>query len=177
MEGLKPFELIENEIEEKLKAVKETALDFETAQHILEKIESYNDNLSEELVSVLQPLKDELLKSSVVVQTLPEFRVLLQKEFGDDIENINDIIAHENAHANSLEKAGAIFNGYSLLIAKKGDIYMRKAGANYSYPNDWTEEKKTDVYKQMLTAPEEYGNTLSTSDKERLEKLKDSSIE
>lgn len=173
MEGIKPFEQVEQEIEKKLAAVKETALDFETAQQILEEIESYNDNLSEELAPILKPLKDELLKSSVVVQTLPEFRVLLEKGFGDDIETINDIIAHENAHANALEKAGAIFTVYSLLIAKKGDVYMRKAGANYSYPSDWTEEKKTDVYKQMLSAPEEYGNILSSSDKERLEKLKD----
>lgn len=168
------IEDIEQEISEKLNRVRETALDFQEAKKILEDIEILKSTRQDTVSSVIQNLRQKLKASSVIVQTVGEFRILLRKVVGDDEESIDRTIAHENAHAHVAQSIGAYFKGYSLLIAKNGDQFMHLPGADYSYPVEWSEEKRMEADKQILRAPDEYGGELSSHDIQQLERLEQS---
>jgi hypothetical protein len=66
--------------------------------------------------------------------------------------------------------------GYNIIIIKKGDDYLLQPFAEKRIPEEWSEEKKKEAKIQIILAPEEYGNKLSSDDIKRfieiVEKLK-----
>ena len=109
------------------------------------------------------------------VDNLNEFRLLMEL-FGTSEEKIQDILAHENAHGNkadSLGIKGVKHLGYELRIKKTNDGYFLQPKVDIHYPIRYRLLKKKfrQVRKDIISAPEEYGNKLSPNDIETLKKL------
>lgn len=119
-------------------------------------------------------VESELMKSCAVVETLPEFREMLNQlsvRFGNQYDWINSYLAHENAHANVAESTGHDLVGYATVFIKndQGDLiniqplYFTKANLN------WGPEEMLRKSIEVTNAPEVYGDTLSEGDMESLQ--------
>ncbi len=166
------IETTRENIKQTLDTVKLKAMDFEEAQEIIEKIDALS-NTPGKRSKEIDILRGRLRNSSVTVETLPEFRILLELVFGVDSPDVQNALEHENAHANVVQQEGAIFTGYSLLVAKDGEEYNFLPGTDYETPKRWSVKKREDVYERILNAPNKYGNELSESDRIRLSKLEE----
>lgn len=88
---------------------------------------------------------------------------------------IEDILAHENAHSNVTDSFIEIpeykdlrNEGYNILVIKdaKGFIYQPRIKVHI--PDSWSEEKQSEILRKIVRAPEEYGNSLSPDDRKIL---------
>jgi hypothetical protein len=126
--------------------------------------------LNNEVIKKYQEIKDRVL---LQVETLPEFNYILSllKKPGIDVSTI---AAHENAHANVADVEGAEHGGYNVVFLKDLDgdpVYIFQA--RVGYPLELLMSENLDeVRKKIIQAPEKYGETLSESDKEDLERIK-----
>ncbi len=170
---------IETNIDQKLDEVKLRALQMNVVKGILNEIElilkrqeAKESNQND--TDYLQDLRKALDESSIIVQSLPEFRMLISKTIGKiDANNIEHVVAHENAHANIVQSEGAHFLGYRLLVVKDdaSDSFLYRPGVIYDIPKDWDVERRQKAYINILSAPKDYGDRLSRSDQERLDRL------
>lgn len=166
------IETIKESVSKRLDAVKAKAITFDEARETIEQIDALS-NTPGKRSKQIDALRETLRNSSVTVETLPEFRALLELVFGVDSPDVQETLAHENAHANVVQQENAIFTGYSLLVAKDGEEYNFLPGTDYETPKGWSVKKRTEVYGKILNAPDEYGNELSETDKLRLSKLEE----
>lgn len=127
--------------------------------------------LSEEDLEKLSD--DEIKNASLQVQTLPEFHIALQvlAEKGVPREVLLDMLEHENAHANIAEVLDVNFQGYRIIPVSHHDGASLQPQVRIGLPDDWSQEKREQVLREIIMAPDVYGNSLSEFDKKDLEDL------
>ena len=117
-------------------------------------------------------LEKKINEHTVLVKTLNEFRILLELIEVTKL-NVNDILEHENAHANKAESLGGTLDGYMLIVAKNGNTYWYFPSLHWNIPISWDKIKKIKTMIKIANAPKEYGHMLSESDKEDIQVLQE----
>lgn len=115
-------------------------------------------------------LDEEIKKHIVVVKTLPEYRMLLEKTA--NTATVEDTLAHENAHLNKAESLGVPVEGYAIIVSKNEKGFVYAPYAEYKMPTSWDQRRQIEANIQIANAPHEYGNRLSPTDEKRIEELK-----
>lgn len=136
-------------------------------------IKKETTSLDEEELTEYENIKKLLERGIIKVQTLPELRQLLE-DVGLETKEINEIMAHENAHANKAEELGGNFEGYALLF-KKHPFLKYLIGKNISTEiitkvnpsEDWKIEQKKDFINKVMQAPHDSKNNLSKHSKKK----------
>lgn len=177
---LKVSEIIENainnpiyesrliELEEKLKTTRDRFI--KTGKRTPE------DNAQDDEV------ESEIMKSSAVVETLPEFEEMLKQlsvKFGNEYNWINNYLAHENSHANVAESTGHNLVGYATVFIKDDQGNLSNIQPlHFNKPDlNWGPEEMLRKSIEVTNAPEEYGDRLSEGDIESLQNDKKSLAE
>lgn len=108
---------------------------------------------------------DKLLnKSTIEAENLYEYKLILEA-IGLSEDEIKDLLAHENAHANKAESLGAKHLSYKITIMiDKNNNYLYQPFSHIYIPEEWSDEKVKDTWVKIIKAPEEYGNKMSSSD-------------
>lgn len=116
-----------------------------------------------------EKIEEILAKSSVSVESLYDYRLVLNA-LELPKEEIDDILSHENAHANKAEVVGAKHLDYGITIMKnnKGGYTYQPYSSLY-IPKEWEEGKVRDAWEKIATAPEEYKNKMSKEDIQMLQ--------
>lgn len=164
-------ETLERETGEKVEEVKQRAMTLDEAKTMTDFFDKWYYSNDRSHDAELEVIQDAVMNSSVTVQTLVEYRMVLEKALGQD--KAEKILAHENAHANVALSLGAEFMGYTLLICKDKDDFAIRGGASYRLPIEWTDEEKKAAHIRIYAAPEEYGEKLSHTDEKVIDGLKD----
>lgn len=119
-------------------------------------------------------IEDQLEQTRIKVQTLPEFRFLLEN-FGFQAPDLQNALAHENAHVNVAEQFNATFEGYMLNVTKRITIgqlvYVLQPEVDVDIPDDWPDEVGDNVARAIILAPVKYGSQLSEGDQKLLARL------
>lgn len=108
---------------------------------------------------------DKLLdKATIAAENLHEYKLILET-IGLSEEEIKDLLAHENAHANKAESLGAKHLSYKIsIMVDRDNHYLYQPFSHLHIPEEWSEEKVKDAWIKIAKAPEEYGNKMSSSD-------------
>lgn len=121
------------------------------------------DTLKEDTILV------EFMKSSAMAYNITEFHELL-KQVGEKYDLgekwVTDLLAHENSHANVLEKQNAIWKGYGVIFIKdESGALSSLQPLNFSRSNpDWDPKQMLTNSIESTKAPLEYGGKLSDGD-------------
>ena len=121
-----------------------------------------------------QVLKKEMKECGVVVYSVIEYKQILDL-LPISKEQVYSILSHENAHANVAEQAASIdLEGFSVsfLKNKEGNVTIApsiKVSTDPSFPRKQILKENI----MMTEAPANYGDKLSTGDKEILRHDKD----
>lgn len=121
-----------------------------------------------------QEINAILNRGRIHVDTLAEYQFVLQLTglFGKDLE---EILAHENAHLNLAESFNTIVHGYVLDIsmAWHGDrkAYILQPAADVDLPCDWPEHIKREVTRLLAQAPKIYGEQNSNGDAQLIQEI------
>lgn len=127
-------------------------------------------------------IESELMKSSAVVETLPEFKEMLNQlsvKFGNKYNWIDNYLAHENSHANMAESTGHDLIGYAIVFIKddQGNLSNIQP-VHFNKPDlNWSPEEMLRKSIEVTNAPKEYEDKLSEGDIESLNNDKKSLIE
>lgn len=111
----------------------------------------------------------EILKSGAIVETLPEYKELLNqvsKKFNLGEEWENDLIAHENAHANVSEELKYEQVGYGTFFLSNDEGVLESIQPAHVHiePNSWSPIEVIENGIKTLEAPKEYNNEMSEAD-------------
>lgn len=153
------------ELEEKLKHARDQFI--KTGQR-----EEGNDNQDD-------AIEVELLNSSAVVETLPEFQEMLHQlsvKFGERHNWTANYLAHENSHANVAELTGHNLVGYATVFIKDAEGNLSGIQPLHFNKPDlrWAPEEMLMKSIEVTNAPETYGDTISEGDIESLKNDKES---
>lgn len=132
-----------------------------------------NEGLSTSEDFLCRILKDQFKSCAVIVQNISEYRKVLELA-GLSGKAVDQILSHENAHANVAEQLPSqIFKGYSLRFLKEDDgrIIMHPQ-ALFLRDNSFSEEQLIEDEIKVTEAPIYYGDELSPGDKKSIENLK-----
>ena len=115
-------------------------------------------------------IEAEIMQSSAVVDTLPGCQELFSqvaRDFNLGQAWADDLVAHENAHANVAEATGHDLIGYAVLFIKdEGGQLSNLQPLHISRPDvEWGPRESLTKHIEVTNAPAEYGNTLSEGDK------------
>lgn len=170
------FEQRKDELRNLIKLKKQSAIYDDQFDELFKQIENYEHLISNGGIDGLLDLekedykkkKEKLESISLQVKTLPEFRFVLS-EIGKSEEEIQENLAHENAHANVAESLGARHETYIVYFLKNGNVYQTRV----TLPDSLTEDEVYNISKKAIEAPEEYGKAggLSDDDKDQLKRL------
>jgi len=163
----------EEKIEQVLHEAQSSAVDsVELNEMFQRKIRMLNQPPAEFLKTLdeFKKLDEEISKHIIIVKTLIEYKVLLQKIAPSDV--LYDTLAHENAHANTAESLGVNLNGYAVVVSKNKDGFVYQPYVDYTVPTSWDLKKQIETNIKIADAPREYGNRLAPDDAERIEELK-----
>ncbi len=169
------FEKIDSDIDQKLETAKQNALPKEEALKMMNKISELSkvpNTTDPEVEKEITRLEEMIDKSSVIVDTISEFKILIEKTLSNT-ERVYQLLNHENAHANMTEIVGAVHKGYGLHVYKEKDgrIFFLPY-THMEYPAGWNEKEINQARIEIYSAPEKYGDKLSQSDSERIEELR-----
>lgn len=168
-------ELIEKdkEIEKLLKEAQFNALSvLETRALFKKKQELSVEPQTQDIKKRIEEVETKLKQSTVIVETLLEFKMLMEK-MGKNYYIIRSVIEHENAHSNKASSLEAIHGGYSVIVSKNergGFSYQPTALTGTK--EEWSDRKKIETNIKIASAPEEYGDRMSDSDYEQVAKMK-----
>lgn len=112
---------------------------------------------------------DDQERASVHLTTISDFRLAMEK-IRFDKETIEDCLAHENAHANKAETL-KIEPTYLITVLRKGAHLFGQVAVKTDIRHLPPEERRL-ARIAITSAPEEYGNELSESDRDKIERLK-----
>lgn len=189
------YEQIQQPMKEKVASLLEHASQHAIAGSRLEQLEEELGQIKEKFITngYRTPednarddeIEAELLQSSAVVKTLPEFDEMLSQiaeKYGLSKEWAVDLKAHENAHANVSEITGHESLGYAAVFIKdeQGNL-SNVQPLFFGKPNlEWGPQEAIEKDIQVLDAPRAYGNAPSEYDvadiaknEERLRKIAD----
>ncbi|MBP6908569.1 MAG: hypothetical protein KBB75_01980 [Candidatus Pacebacteria bacterium] len=157
------------EIEELLKVAQSFALSGQEKRALFnKKIDLFQQPRTPEIQKELDEITEKLKKCTVVVQTLLEYKILMEKT-GKNYYIVRGVVEHENAHANKASSLDAIHGGYSLIVSKneKGGFSYQPTALTGS-PDSWDEKRKIETNIKIGSAPKEYGDRLSPSDEKQI---------
>lgn len=165
------WEEVSKNVQEKIDAAKQNALTVHEAQtpRSLEKAYAakLNTPLNAQQAAMLQSLRNRQKQASVIVDTLPEAREVLELLGFVSKEQMEDTLDHENAHVLRAFELGAGFNGYNFILMTDGaGNFGVTPMSDIEIPADWSPERRLDTFRKINNAPEYYGNSLSEDDKE-----------
>ncbi|MEI7689259.1 MAG: hypothetical protein WCI91_03705 [Candidatus Nomurabacteria bacterium] len=124
-----------------------------------------------EIINQISLVSKEISKYMVTVDTLLEFKTLVEKLDRNYYFTIGTI-SHENAHANMTEALCGKHRGYSIVVFKKEDgTYGYQPISHFDFSSVLDPEEKIKKEIRVTNAPEEYGNKLSPGDKNRIQEL------
>lgn len=168
----------DSHLKETVSAKIETAITNAIPRDKLFKLEDELDELGKsknlEAYEREDEIERELMASCVVAETIVEFKeVLIQvgKMYNKTEDWAEDLLAHENAHANVGEAVGYEVKGYIVLFSKDnaGRIYSQPAVFSRSN-RDWNTVEKAMKNIVMYEAPLKYGEVMSDGDIEMAER-------
>lgn len=129
-------------------------------------------NRTEEENSEFDSLEIQFNRYGVFLKTIPEFRYALECLNYYTEKKIDDLVSHENAHANKIESLGVPFSGYRIVSfinkdGKEEELFFAQRG---DYPEEWTRKEELEAGKAIAQAPEEYESNepLSDGDKNKI---------
>jgi len=166
---------IENNLRALLKNAQDQALSAEEMKILFnQRFSLQNGSPIQQNLIELQKLDDEIAKHKIAVRTLVEYRMLMNM-LGKNYYRVNDVVTHENAHANKASSIGAIHEGYSVLVykSKSGEGFSYQPLAHTDVPGTFNNKEKIEANFKIGFAPEEYGNHLSDGDEEQIRKLRE----
>lgn len=120
---------------------------------------------------------ENLAQATVVFKDLVSFDYALEVLYrtGVDREYLLETLKHENAHANKADQLGARHEDYKLVFLKdeNGKIFFAPSAGIYIPEEDegWSKEKQKEVLREVLEAPDIYGDSLSPGDERDLRNL------
>lgn len=180
---MESIEAIRERARGELKRAQGHALDIETDDAVLQE---YADLCMQNLLPEsqkpnsfnkerLDALEKIILNATAQAKNITEFRLFLE-EAGLPTNLIDEFVAHENAHANTVEQhpESIEFRGYGLTYFKEGNtlasvqpcILEKKRGVAETI--DYIVDKI-----KALEAPDVYGEETSQDDKREIEALKE----
>ena len=115
-----------------------------------------------------EEVRNKLAEAVVQVDTLFEFKRILEM-CGLPKDWIQRFLAHENAHANKAESVGAVFNKYEVAFLREDKTVMpRLVSVSIGVHDHLSKEESSQMWTDIISAPEEYGSSLSEHDIEDL---------
>ena len=138
-----------------------------------------------EVCAVEDMIEFEILHSTALADTIGEFRETLEQiriEFGLTQEWVDDLVAHENAHANVARDTGHEWVGYGAVFIKDDNGQLSAVQpVHFTKPDlSWGPMELITKSIEVTEAPAVYGNKLSEGDvanleqdKARLEKIRE----
>ena len=173
MEIFPTIESVHQGIAHRFDVAKEHALQYEEAIRIMDERDELQSIGGSDSSKKITELDEKLQASIVTVNTLGDFRTLLEKT-DLSAEDVLHTLAHENAHANVAESLGADEIEYSIMICKGKDNFKYNAWASFRNPSDWSKDpQKIPNLIRIFNAPAEYGDSLSEDDRKTIEKLRE----
>lgn len=171
MESIPPKEIAQTELQERVAEKIKFALDNAMPES---RFSELHKKVAEDITNGTLPedkktFEEEILRSTVVAETLPEYKeVLMQAEIllhEDEGWAIGEL-AHENAHANVGLSLNFKWIGYGLLFVKDEAGVLLGVNPNCIIrpQSEWTEGEYHSKSIEMLDAPRMYGETLSPGD-------------
>lgn len=167
------FEQRKDELRKLIELRKEAAIYEDQYDNLFQQVEDYEslikDSGTESLMNSekqdYKNKKEKLAAISINVKTIPELRFILE-ELGKTEEEINETLAHENAHANVSESLGANHETYIVYFLKEGNIYQTRI----TFPDYLSQEEVNYISAKAIRAPEDYGEAggMSEDDKKDL---------
>ena len=114
-------------------------------------------------------------RATVQVETLAEYRILLEALHKDDKKWVIETLAHENAHANKGTELKALHQGYTITFIRgeNGHIQSQPA-AIIDIPETFDIETKKHIFVEIVKAPDTYegsNNYLSDGDEYKLQNI------
>lgn len=190
------FEQTKVDIGKKIETAKNNPLDVNRYQELERQIVDQKNKFYKDGVKTPQDLeldekiKQEILSHGAVVKTLPEYGEMLTQvssQYNLGKEWRDDLLAHENAHANVSEELGYDHIGYGLFFIseeeenfdprniepKKKHLISIQPAHIHEDLERWSPIEVIENGIKTLEAPETYGNKMSEADiAERDELLK-----
>ncbi len=127
-------------------------------------------------------IEKEILEHSAIADNLIEFKEMLKQlgqtyreQIENDYENIErwaeDLLSHENAHANVAQSLNHEWVGYVQIFYEDNNGNIGIQPAHVTKPRwEWGPKEVLENTIRVVRAPEEYGNKLSDGDKIDLER-------
>ena len=162
-------------VEQQIEKAKKNAIDSKNFDYLtkrLDEIASMDDGeITDAHMAQFTAMKNDYDNATFQVKTFSEYRYALE-QIGISKENQDELIAHENAHVNVGEQLGAEIGGYRGTVLKEGPNYIVVPNAMV-FPNENQPQAKVQAdYLRIANAPEEYGNSLSQFDQQKINKHK-----
>lgn len=158
--------------------LKANALPEETYDQMLARqaaiMKPNRDYLTWQDLNTYYDIEDQLEQSRIRVQTLPEFRFVLEN-FGFQPADLEDALVRRNANVNVAEQFNATFKGYLLNVSKRTVherlMYILQTEVDIDIPDDWSDKRANSVARYIVLAPLQHGAELSATDYKLLARL------
>jgi hypothetical protein len=174
--GQNSLETLRKEIRERIEKVRHNPISQKRLQELESRMDAIFTRFSEKGERTTGEIKEEkniiseISRHSVVVYGIAEFRLVLE-EMADYIkgfytkEDIDDILAHENAHMNVASSLEYKISGYALTFIDSGDGNLGVQPSCLFFMNEnWNLKQTLNNTISSLDAPRKYGNSLSEKD-------------
>lgn len=190
MESSNPIEKMRAKVAERLKQARNNPISESRLMELEQKLDLGKDEFIEtqhrspDRVKEENMIEKEILRSSALADNLTEYTEMLQQirtAYGLTQEWANDLLAHENAHANVAQETGHEWVGYAAVFIKDSDGNLISIQPlHFTKPNlSWGPEEMIAKNIEVTKAPEVYVNKLSEGDelslveeRRRLERIK-----
>lgn len=165
---------IEKNLDIALKIVQANALTKDETNLIYsKKFDLLKLQQTQQIKNEILKIEKEISKHKVTVYTLIEYQMLMNK-LGKNYYVVNGTVLHENAHGNKATSIGAVHDGYSVVVYKsknKGEFTYQPM-AHTKVPEDWPKHRQMEAHAKIGFAPEEYGDSMSDGDEDKVETLR-----
>jgi hypothetical protein len=169
------FELLQKEISQKIEQAKQHPLKVSRYLELESLIKAQQQKLfregikTQEDIDLDTKIQEEIIAAAAIVKTIPEYKELLtqvSQQYNLGEEWINDLLAHENAHANAAEQIGYEQVGYGtfFLADENGSLVSIQPAHVHIEPNSWTPIEVIENGIRTLEAPDVYQNKMSEDD-------------
>lgn len=187
------FEQIKVEIGRKIEKARNNPLDVNRYQELEKQMVDQKDRFykdedkSSQDLELDEKIKQEILSHGAIVETLPEYREMLnqiskQNNLGEGWRD--DLLAHENAHANVSQELKYDPIGYGLFfiseeienedprnIAQKQKRIFIQPAHIHTDPAHYSPIELIENGIKILEAPKDYGNEMSDADIDERDEL------
>jgi cell fate (sporulation/competence/biofilm development) regulator YlbF (YheA/YmcA/DUF963 family) len=168
------FEQRKAEIKKEIQEKKENAIlrdDYKNLRSELNLLRKKGSQITQEDIDRAKGLSQLMDEHAVKLKSLPELQYALE-QIDIPKERFLHLLEHENAHANKAESMGTEVRSYVLALLKDNAEKSKFiVSTRIRFPKKLIGEERQIAKKTIAFAPEEYGNRLSKSDKEKYNEL------